>query len=95
VSCSTCGSHTDTPWDPTNDGASPAPCNGNVLNCNGQQSTCNNNQCQYSISYGDGSGYTANVYSTALTFGLNLVVCLLFSLFYFFPAFRKHAQRGN
>ncbi len=61
TSCS-CGQHLDEPWNPTQEGATPAACNNGVLNCNGQQSTCSNGQCQYTISYGDGSGYTANVY---------------------------------
>jgi hypothetical protein len=69
VSCS-CGSHLDAPFNPTQTpGVSPAPCSGTNLNCNSGSASCMSNQCGYSISYGDGSGYTALVYNTTVTFG--------------------------
>ena len=69
ASCN-CGQHLDAPFNPTQTaGVSPAPCSGSVLNCNSGSASCMSGQCGYSISYGDGSGYTALVYSTSVTFG--------------------------
>lgn len=69
VSCS-CGQHLDAPWNPTQaPGVTPASCNGPVLQCSGNSASCTNNQCSYTISYGDGSGYTALVYNTSVMFG--------------------------
>ena len=63
ATCTTCGSHPDTFYSPTS--ASTIPCSSKAVAC----PACNGTQCSYQISYGDGSGFTALVYSDSAKFG--------------------------
>lgn len=66
-----CGDHPNhPPWDPSRDRfAAPAPCHGTELDCSDNGADCKNGQCEYTIEYADGSGYSAQIYNDTITFG--------------------------
>lgn len=63
--CSTCGKVANV-YNPTKSSSSKIiPCKGTSFSC----PACNASQCSYKISYGDGSGYSARLYTDTLQIG--------------------------
>jgi len=65
-----CGHHLDKYWDAKKDSsASKASCHQKPLICSGDGAQCKDSQCAYTISYEDGSGYSAHIYNDTVVFG--------------------------